>query len=582
MGLVVCLSGCLLSEGLAFAQGPQGGRNRAQGPGQFGGQFGGRGPAAAADQTPQKPEDYCSAQGTVLNGATGEPLRKAAVSLRTTGRRPGSRLSAVTDDGGRFRIDNVEPGLYRLQAERNGFVRQDYGATRPGRSGKTLTLEKGKHLTGVVFRMTPQGVVTGRVTDEDGEPVLSASVTAVRQGYVNGQKQLVPAGRAMTNDLGEYRIHSLPPGRYYLSASLRSGGPPDSSAEEDSSYVPTYYPAATDPAAASLMEVTAGGVLAGIEFRLQRARTVSVRGKVDNIPADRRGVGLWLIPVNQSAGMISMRRNTRLDRQGNFEFHGVPAGSYVLGADSMGRGDRYSARMEVQIGASDLNGVSVQMVPGIDLPIQFRAEEDAPIAYQSLRVTLSGSVFPFFGGNSWPVNESGAAKATQLAPETFRVSVTGLPANFYVKSIRMAERDVTAEGLNLASGGGALQILLSPQAGQVSGVVMNSDGTPLTTATVVVAPANSRDWQDSSRIKTGSVDTSGAYSVGGLPPGDYLAYAFEDLEPGASEDPEYLKAFETRASKVTIQAGGNETLKLTAIGSDQQSLAQDRGEIGQR
>jgi len=111
---------------------------------------------------------------------------------------------------------------------------------------------------------------------------------------------------------------------------------------------------------------------------------------------------------------------------------------------------------------------------------------------------------------------------------------------------------------------------------------MNSAGLASTTATVVVAPADPVQRNDPSRIKSSGVDTSGGYSIGGLPPGDYLAFAFEDLESGASQDPEYLKAFETKASKLTIQASGSESLKLTEIASEQQSLAQDRGEISQR
>lgn len=581
--MAVCTGGWLLFNGLVLAQEPQGGRGPRIGQGGFGGQFGSRGSGRAAeDQTPLKPEEYCSAEGTVLHGATGEPLRKAAVTLRSaSGRR--ERLSATTDEAGRFRIDNVEPGDYRLQVERTGFVRQEYGATRPGRSGRVLTLDKGKHLTGVVFRMTPQGVVTGRVADEDGEPVLYASVSALRQGYVGGQKQLVPAGQAVTNDLGEYRLHSLPPGRYYLSASLRwNGMTPDSGDEPEERYVPTYYPAATDPASASLLEVTPGGVVAGIEFRLRRARTVSVRGKVENAPTEGRGIGLWLMPRDQPMGIQALRRNTRLSRDGTFEFGGVSPGSYVLGADSMGRGERMSARMDVQVGTSDLNGVSLHMVPGIELPIQFRTEEDSPIDYKTLRVSLTGSIFPFFGRNSWQVSDAGAATATQLAPESYRITVSGLPANFYVRSMRLTDREIAADGVNLGSGGGALQILLSPKAGQVSGVVMNSAGLASTTATVVVAPADPVQRNDPSRIKSIGVDTSGGYSIGGLPPGDYLAFAFEDLESGASQDPEYLKAFETKASKLTIQASGSESLKLTEIASEQQSLAQDRGEISQR
>ena len=73
----------------------------------------------------------------------------------------------------------------------------------------------------------PRGsVIAGRIVDEFGDAIPDVSVTAMRQTWQNGRRRLVPAsGRvAQTNDLGQFRIYGLPPGDYYVSATLRSGG----------------------------------------------------------------------------------------------------------------------------------------------------------------------------------------------------------------------------------------------------------------------------------------------------------------------------------------------------------------------
>jgi len=106
-------------------------------------------------------------------------------------------------------------------------------------------------------------VIVGRVVDEDREPVAYAQVQTMRYRYNQGKKQLAPYGGGSTNDLGEYRIFGLPPGRYYISATHRGammmmmdGMSQDRSANQqpDEDYTPAYYPGTTDPATAAARE----------------------------------------------------------------------------------------------------------------------------------------------------------------------------------------------------------------------------------------------------------------------------------------------------------------------------------------
>ena len=301
-----------------------------------------------AEVAPVKPEERCVVEGTVISAATGEPLKKTNLTLRKDlsqssmgpmGMMPGISYSGTTDAAGHFSIPDVEPGKYRLSAERVGYVSQQYGAKGPSQAGTVLSLEKSQKLKDASFKLTPQGIVTGRVLDEDGDPVINVSLQLLRSAYLRGRKQLIPAQGAMTNDLGEYRIHSLPPGRYILSAVYRAGGFMMEARQNtnDESYAPTYYPSAPTPEAAVPIEVTAGAQLRGMDIRLQKTKTVRISGRVTIAGTGKaaRNVNIMLAPKGDIVANFMMQNMSRpYNAEGDFMMANVAPGSYVLAADS--------------------------------------------------------------------------------------------------------------------------------------------------------------------------------------------------------------------------------------------------------
>ena len=125
-------------------------------------------PLLAAAQVPQQEaEETCTIDGYVVRIGSGEPLRKAQVVLRPErGRRP--VYGAVTDARGHFALDGIEPGSYRLEIERDGYVDQEYGQVSPNRPGTVLVLAPGQEVTDVIISLVPTGTIAGRVFDEDG------------------------------------------------------------------------------------------------------------------------------------------------------------------------------------------------------------------------------------------------------------------------------------------------------------------------------------------------------------------------------------------------------------------------------
>jgi protocatechuate 3,4-dioxygenase beta subunit len=282
-------------------------------------------------------DDAASISGSVTNALSGEPLRRALVYLRRIDATPSATNVQVskttyTDAAGRFTIEGITPGKYRLSAERSGFLTASYGQRSATGSGALMTIDAGQKMNDAAMRMSPHGVIAGRVLDEDGEPVVSANVQVMRQQYVQGKKQLSGAGGGSTNDLGEYRIFGLRPGRYYVTVTNR-GNPMLPDGEDD--YVTTFFPRTTDPSAAVPVDVTPGAQLRNIDVAMRKMRAVTVTGRVSNeIPASSGADGSQRMSVMlapRAAGMGSVNtRGASVTPQGTFEIRSVTPGAIGL------------------------------------------------------------------------------------------------------------------------------------------------------------------------------------------------------------------------------------------------------------
>src|SRR5689334_6477598 len=210
----------LAAATLAYAQrGGRGGQNQGQNgqtsQGQAGQVQGGQG-APAVTLPPG------SVEGLVIS-TTGEPLRKVSLSLRPNGRGGGNYSTTSATDGS-FRFTSVDQGNYALTGERTGYVRETLSS--PGGQAKVIEVVSEKATTGLELKLTPQSVIAGHVFDEDGDPLQSVNVEAWHYTYPRGRRQLAQVQSGSTNDLGEFRLANLPPGRYFVSATAnRNGGP---------------------------------------------------------------------------------------------------------------------------------------------------------------------------------------------------------------------------------------------------------------------------------------------------------------------------------------------------------------------
>src|SRR5436189_1258571 len=155
-------------------------------------------------------------RGRVTAAATGQPLHRVRVTLNTQTPNP---PSAVTDTRGLFEITGVPPGSYSLSAARAGYLSVQYGQRRPREPGRTIQVKSGDAIGGIDLALVKGGVLSGRITDETGDPFPGARVEAIDLRYVRGQRVPLAARVTFTNDAGEYRLSGLESGSYQVRAS---------------------------------------------------------------------------------------------------------------------------------------------------------------------------------------------------------------------------------------------------------------------------------------------------------------------------------------------------------------------------
>ena len=517
-----------------------------------------------------KPDDKASIEGTVVSATTGEPLKKTHITLHPLGQQNGIPYGTVSDNAGHFLLDGLDPGRYAMGAARNGFV----GLAKP----TILVLGNAQAMKDVTVKLTPQAVITGHVVDQDGEPLPRVQIQCMTYRYDRGRRRLVNANGANTNDLGEYRLFGLNPGKYVISARYQppqSMGPGEravGSAQAiqavEEAYPTVYYPNSTRADGASLVDVAAGAQMHGVDITLVHVRTVHVTGRVNaSLKAQqRRMLALMLIPRDN--GMFTPRTVARVtDPKGNFELRGVPPGSYYLIGSYMEDGLRYAARTPVDVGNSNVEGVEVSFQPPSQIKGHVVVEANGDLKGAALNLNLRPKDDePGIGGAGAQVKDDLTFTIPNVGPDAYDVNIFGLPDGFYLKSIRMGEQDVTETGVDFSAGVPAAEmtIVLNPNAGKIEGTVQNANSENAANATVTLIPDAAHRgvaWL----YKTASTDQSGHFVISGIRPGDYKIYAWEDIENGAQEDPDYVKPHESAGQAVSIKEGDRQNVQLKLI-----------------
>jgi hypothetical protein len=514
----------------------------------------------------QQVQGTASIRGLVTTADTNTPVRRAQV--RATSAETRSARLSTTDADGRFELKDLPAGRWTVSATKGGFVSQQFGQRHPFESVEPIEIAEGQRVT-ANFSLSRGSVITGRVSDEFGDPITGARVQVLRSQVQQGRRRLTPtANGAQTDDTGSFRVFGLAPGEYYVAASLQAA--PADSSDNPVAYAPTYFPGTGNVADAQRITLTLGNEQSGINFVLQPVRAVRVSGTV----VDSNGAATQAVLTLTHSGFgdeggLQMGNAARVLPDGTFAILNVVPGEYVLTATGRASGNATPevASMPLTVGNEDLAGVSVVTSKGGSIRGTVVADNNGKVATANIQVSVqSMRQTPGAFQPRAQVSSAGTFELNGLiGGQVLRVD--RLPEGWIVKSIRANGRDITDTALEFRGSEQAnVQVVLTNRISELSGTV-KANGQTVTSASVVLFPDDPTLWVfPSRRVRMVRVDQTGVFRINSLPPGErYLALAVDYLEQGEFQDPLFLERMKGRATAFSLNDGENKNLDLTLV-----------------
>jgi protocatechuate 3,4-dioxygenase beta subunit len=507
-------------------------------------------------------------RGYVVAADTGTPLRRAMVNARSQDGRGGGM--ATTDSDGRFEIKELPGGRYFVTASKAGYVSTQYGQRRPEQSGTVLEILDGQTVEKIAFALPRGGVITGRVSDEFGDPIAGAQMSALRYRYMNGARRLMPSGSAQTDDRGSFRIYGLVPGEYYVSGGLRTQeimfGMPTAGSTSVEGYAPTYFPGTPNASEAGRVTVRVARETTDVSFSLTATRLVQISGRavsstgepyvqafVSIMPVDRFAAGM---PMGMGGGM------TRAD--GTFQINGVAPGAYNLTLRPRNMPDPTAefGHVRVSVGNDNVDNILIVTSRGATARGTIVSDDGTalPVRPQQARIfarPVEPEAMVVMGGEP-KVNDDWTFEITGLSEHRIIGASLADSQDWALKAVYFGGQDVTDSPIEFVPGRDVegLQIVFTRKRTELSGGISNERGQPETDATVIIFADDRARWTFASRfVRTARPNQDGRYSMRGMPPHDYLVVAVRDIESGQWQDPDVLESLRDQAARVSLGQG---------------------------
>jgi hypothetical protein len=490
--------------------------------------------------------------GVVVRAGSNRPLNHALVTIAYAQRREW-HLSYITDTDGRFVFQNLRPGKWNLSAEKSGSPAEVY----QGDEGYSTAIAVGPGVdtAHIVFPLSPPGILSGTVTDDQGDPVRQAQVLLFRKGVTLGQLTTENAGGQQTDLAGEFSFGSLRPGKYYVAAVARpwyarnffgnfeinrrafSAGQPSTEAvqhdDRDVAYPVTYYGDSTDSAAAEPVSVQEGEeARIRINLRAEPAWRLTIPDGAGH------GVGIEIsgpdgVPVSFPAQVTSNGKQS--------EVLGVPSGLYTIRL--MGK---VSPSKIVDVTGDqtiDFSDVAPIVLTG-HLTWEGPPTQDAHPAFVYLkgehRMNFAGGVVATDG--SFHIDEN-----SSLAPGRYRILLQN-SHGFVIRSVQ-AQGARYANGILKIAGDEPvnLSITATSNLAKIDGLALRGNA-PCPAALILLLPANGNP----EAIRRDQSDSDGTFTLPEVLPGRYTLVAIDNGRDLAYQDPAVMAKYLAQGQSVEV------------------------------
>jgi hypothetical protein len=533
--------------------------------------------SAAASHAPaaqQRSGEY-SLSGTVVNSRTGEPVRRALVHLtylRETaqsvpddGATPDQ--AAFTDVSGVFWFKALVAGDFVVSAQKPGFA-------EPLSVNGTVQVKLTGSVSDIRLTLTPLGVVTGKVVDQNGRPVRNANIVALTFQMIDGQRQAqIERQNVSTDDRGIYRLWALRPCRLYVEATGRTGGTRMYSADEpppdvlEESFAPAYFGGAKDLGSAVPLEIEAGTeARADLAVKLEPA--YRIRGSISGfVPHRPLSFVLQSGEEETSVSRVAVNSDT-----GTFQIYDVLSGSYTLRVGQ----DGTAAEIAVNVNGADRDGVEVVLAAGVDIGAltRFTNEPQAePIQAGSpglyflggqcstqLISTLRSTAHRYF---SKPSAQGEGVTFQGVLPGTYRASISCTGA--HVRSASFGTQDLLANPVVTIRPDVApppIEIVATYGGGSIA-ATFSGKLPPESRTHVLLVPQFEASTGPLMTAIRAAGESGGQFEFRSLAPGAYLLYAFSSDEDVEYRNPKFLQSL---TGGVRVEVEDNSETKVTLSG----------------
>lgn len=514
--------------------------------------------------------------GKVVSAPGGQPIRKVVVRLTEDGAENAEAYEAMTDAAGEFRFEGVPRGEYALTLERRGYF-----VAGQQESALQVTVEAGQEVAGLLYKMDAAGVVAGKITDAEGDPVVGIAVLVMRRpglGEASADASRKVVGQGMTNDIGEFRVANVPSGMYSVVAMPMAQQPVTSAAENERGkratlFVDTFFPGIPDERQAGVVLVKAGET-ATANFSLLKGEAFRVSGTVVGAGAGR--VNGIVLMSNTGATFQASVNNA-----GEFSFASVRPGTYetkllLKGADAKGNPRSQTVRTPIEVSNEDV--VDLRLEPETRGPVsgKFRMDSqgEEKVDWTLMTVTLvpvvtaapaevgPDTVVNLELRSETALNEDGSFEVKDVAAGRYWLQVearSDLYRDTFTKSVMAEGRETVDSGFE-ANGGATLEVTLSGKGAAIEGTVTDTKGYPVVDAYVVTVPTSEtvRRLEAYQRVQT---KAKGQFEIHGLNPGEFVVVALAKA-PEDVRSVEFLKNYGDKGVKVNLGEGERKSVEL--------------------
>jgi protocatechuate 3,4-dioxygenase beta subunit len=480
----------------------------------------------------------------------------------------------TTDEDGNYKLTGLAAGRHAVMPMAKAFVVATGSAyNQPGQS---VNVAEGEAITKIDFALVRGGVVTGRITDGEGHPLIGERVSVVlKDSRSDYDRQMTTFGgpKNQTDDRGVYRAYGLGPGNYKVSVgqAASGGGAVSIMGMGGSHYVKTFYPSVQEESRATIIEIKEGTEVANIDISVGRsANGFSVSGRVIDAdsgqPAPNVYIGHSLVnEANQQLSGMNFTGN-QSDANGKFRLEGLRPGHYAVFTFPMGQDNSsYSEPTPFDISDSDVTGVEIKLRRGATISGMAVLENNSDPAVAAVLQTVQLYAYVEAKGGApsdarGQIGADGSFHLAGLAPGKARIEVQGFPTPPKGLSLVRTELDglEQPEGIEVTTGANitGVRLVFAYGTGSIRGDVRIEggalpDGTNLQLL-MRSAPGDGRHFTRSLEI-----DARKHFVAENIPPGNY-----ELTLRAAMPDPKVPPLFEPVKQTINVSNGAEVQVTL--------------------